>query len=86
MSALVTAITALEPFFNFRSRWISADEALARWHRSEEELTLYVASRPEHELTTAEVLRFDDMRRDEWVRFSQDWLTGRRSGAGGPNS
>lgn len=86
LSALVTAVTALEPFFNFRSRWVSADETMARWHRSEEGLTLYVASRPEHELTIADIVAFDDMRRDEWVRFSQDWITGRRSGAAGPNS
>ncbi|REC98254.1 hypothetical protein DEU35_1349 [Microbacterium sp. AG157] len=83
-SALVTLITALEPFLNFRSRWVSADEALARWHRAEEELTSYVATTSEDKIAASEVLRFDEMRRDEWMRFSQDWLANRRSAASEP--
>ena len=79
LSAVVTLVTALEPFFNFRSRWVSADEALARWHRAEEELALYVATTPENAIERAKVVAFDDVRRDEWARFSQDWLLGRRS-------
>ena len=85
-SALVSLITALEPFLNFRSRWVSADEALAHWHRAEEELTSYVATTPESELVMTEVLRFDEMRRDEWLRFSQDWLANRRSASSEPRS
>ncbi len=86
LSALVTLITALEPFFNFRSRWVSADEALARWHRAEEELTFYVANASVEELSADEVVRFDEMRRDEWARFSQDWLSERRSAGSGPHT
>ncbi|TQJ31470.1 hypothetical protein FBY39_1946 [Microbacterium sp. SLBN-146] len=86
LSALVTSITALEPFFNFRSRWVSADEALARWHSAEEALTLYVATRAEDELSTPEVVAFDGMRQDEWSRFTQDWLADRRSAGPGPHS
>jgi hypothetical protein len=81
LSALVTLVTALEPFFNFRSRWISADEALARWHRAEEDLTIYVETTPENKLALATIAEFDTVRRDEWLRFSQDWLADRRSSA-----
>lgn len=86
LSALVTSVTALEPFFNFRSRWISADEALARWHRAEEELTLYVAMTPASALERGRVVEFDNARREEWVRFGQDWLSDRRSADAGPRS
>ena len=86
LSALVTTVTALEPFFNFRSRWVSADEALARWHAAEEELSLYVAKNRESDLTIERVVVFDEMRRGEWRRFSQDWLSERRSAAGVPHS
>lgn len=86
LSALVTLVTALEPFFNFRSRWVSADEALARWHRAEEELTLYAATRPESKLDVHDVIEFDQIRREEWSRFSQDWLSDRRSGGASPHS
>ncbi|MGZ0069401.1 SLATT domain-containing protein [Microbacterium arborescens] len=78
LSAVVTLVTALEPFFNFRARWVSADQALARWHRDEEELTTYVATRPEERLKVEDVIRFDDARREAWAQFSRDWLAERR--------
>lgn len=81
LSALVTSVTALEPFFNFRSRWVSADQALARWHAAEEELTLYVAATSIDDLNVPGLLRFDHMRREEWSRFSEDWLEHRRGEA-----
>ncbi|MBO9051421.1 hypothetical protein [Curtobacterium flaccumfaciens] len=86
LSAIVTTVTALEPFFNFRSRWISADEALAGWHRAEEELTTYAATTPAANMELAKVVEYDQMRRDEWSRFSQEWLSDRRSSGNGPTS
>jgi len=83
LSALVTTVSALETFFNFRSRWVSADEALARWHRSEEELQTYVNTTPVGRLLSSEIVKFDEERRDEWSRFSQDWLSDRRSATPG---
>lgn len=40
LSAWVTTINAVEPFFNWRSRWVGAEKALASWHRIEESLAL----------------------------------------------
>ncbi len=77
-SALVTTVTALESFFNFRSRWVSADEALARWHRAEESLASYVRMHESDELDVATIMSIDEERRDEWLRFSNDWLAHRR--------
>lgn len=79
LSALVTTVTALEPFFNFRSRWVSADEALARWHSAEEELSAYVASVGLEELEKDRIIELEEKRRAEWARFSNDWLNERRS-------
>lgn len=86
LSAIVTTVTALEPFFNFRSRWVSADEALAGWHRAEEELTTYVQTTARGQITLAEVTKYDEMRREEWLRFSQDWLSERRKADFVPHS
>lgn len=78
LSALVTLITALEPFFNFRARWVSADEALANWHSAEEQLQSYISTHPSAQINNSSLLEYDRMRRDEWGRFSQEWLSARR--------
>ena len=77
-SAVVTLITSLEPFFNFRTRWVSADEALATWYSGEEQLETYIATRSTDEIELSKLLEFDTMRRQEWARFSREWLSERR--------
>lgn len=78
LSALVTSINAVEPFFNWRSRWVGAEEALASWHRIEESLALYVASTPEAELDRDQVVAYDREREIIWRTFAKDWLAARR--------
>ncbi|MDQ0745330.1 hypothetical protein QFZ62_002638 [Clavibacter sp. B3I6] len=77
-TATGTAVSALEGFFNWRARWIAADAALASWHRAEEELELYVASRREEDLDPSELLAFDLRRKEAWSEMSQTWLNERR--------
>jgi hypothetical protein len=78
LSALVTTINAVEPFFNWRSRWVGAEKALASWHRIEESLALYVANTPETDIEPARVLEYDRSRQKVWSDFSGDWLSARR--------
>ena len=77
-SALVTTLGAIEPFFNWRSRWILAEEALAQWHQIEEGLALYVAQNPAKDLDRDIILNFDRERRAVWSHFSTQWLRERR--------
>lgn len=81
-TAVGTALAALETFFNWRSRWIAADAALAQWHEAEEALSLYVASRPAKDLVLEDLLDFDERRRAAWSQMSQTWLNDRRGNAG----
>lgn len=78
-SALVTTLGAIEPFFNWRSRWVSAEEALAKWHRIEEDLTIYIAQTPFRRLDTDKILGFHDEYCRTWEQFSDQWLDQRRS-------
>ncbi|WP_459335508.1 SLATT domain-containing protein [Arthrobacter sp. TMS2-4] len=78
-SALVTTIGAIEPFFNWRSRWVLAEEALARWHRIEEDLSLYVANREIEKLDQSEVMSFYHKYTQVWEQFSDQWLEQRRA-------
>jgi TRAP-type mannitol/chloroaromatic compound transport system permease large subunit len=78
-TAVATAVAALEGFFNWRSRWVAADAALASWHDLEESLFLYVASTPEADLEVESLLAFDRKRRTVWSEMSGTWLSERRS-------
>lgn len=80
-SALVTVVGSLELFFNWRSRWILAEEALSEWHRIEENLRLYVAATPAASLNEAKIVSFYDEYREVWNQFSNQWLEQRRSHA-----
>jgi hypothetical protein len=79
LSALVTTATAIEPFYNWRSRWVLAEEALAEWYRIEEKLTIFVASTPADELTREKVLEFDTQFDKTWATFNKQWLRNRRN-------
>ncbi|MDL5485945.1 SLATT domain-containing protein [Microbacterium wangruii] len=79
LSALVTSLTALEPFFNWRSRWVDADEALAGWYDVEEDLRRLVETSPEAALTHSEVERLYKRYRKIWNDWSASWVSARRS-------
>ena len=81
LSALVTTISAIEPFFNWRSRWVMAEEALADWYRGQQELELYISSTPEEAIDLTVIHSFDTARDATWRRFSKQWIAERRSGA-----
>lgn len=78
-SALVTTLAAVEPYFNWRSRWVMSEEALGRWHELEEALALYVASTAPDALDRDTILDFDRSRRAVWADFNQQWIEQRRT-------
>ncbi|MGG7509971.1 SLATT domain-containing protein [Plantibacter sp. YIM 135249] len=80
-SALVTTASAIEPYFNWRSRWVMAEEALAEWHKLEEDLAIYVASTPATNLDFNTILNYDKQRRAVWNTFSGQWIEQRQSGS-----
>lgn len=81
LTAIATVLGGLEAFFNWRSRWVAAEEALASWHHIEEALALYVSARPVEALVREELLAFDDQRRDVWSGFSRTWVQQRKGSA-----
>jgi hypothetical protein len=78
-SALVTTLGAIEPFFNWRSRWVLAEEALANWHRIDDDLTMYVADTNENDLDRARIMGFHDEYCLVWEQFNNQWLDQRRA-------
>lgn len=80
-SALVTTTSVIEPFFNWRARWVMADEAIARWYTIEDQLLTYVAATPHAELDLEHLQTFDASRQEVWDRFSSQWMSERRRAA-----
>jgi hypothetical protein len=81
LTAIATVLGGLEAFFNWRSRWVAAEEALASWHHIEENLALYVSALPNEDLEKDEILAFDRERRAVWSNFSRTWIQERKGGA-----
>jgi hypothetical protein len=77
--ALATVAGAIEPFFNWRSRWVLMEEQLHRFFRLREDLIMRVATTGEGELTHDDVRRLYDEYSEIWVSTSQRWLEYRRS-------
>jgi hypothetical protein len=79
--ALVTVISAIEPFFNWRSRWVLAEEAQHKFFRLRDDLDYLVATRPKEDLTIEAVTVLYDSFQDSWQNFSEEWLANRRQQA-----
>ncbi len=77
--AVVTVVSALEPFFAWRSLWVLMEEVQSRFYRLRDDLGFYIASTPADELDV-EVIRakFDDYQR-VWDLVGQRWLAYRRA-------
>jgi hypothetical protein len=77
--ATVTVVSAVEPFFNWRSRWVLMEEQLLRLYRLEEDLTMLVARTPAGAMTDEMVDEYHDAYREIRNSTSQRWLEFRRS-------
>ncbi len=76
--ALTTVINAVEPFFNWRSRWVLAEEAQHRFYRLQEDLEYLVATRPPEKLEMGEIEELYERYQYAWNDFSEQWLESRR--------
>jgi hypothetical protein len=81
--ALVTVINAIEPFFNWRSRWVLMEEAQYRFYRLEDDLNYLIAKKESSAIQLEDV---DEVYRRYsliWDELSLRWLEHRRSGGPG---
>ena len=76
--AMVTVVSALEPFFAWRSRWVLMEEAQYKFYRLRDELTFYSAATKDSELNPAEIRRMFDEYQNVWEELSGRWLEYRR--------
>jgi len=78
MVALVTLVSALEPFFNWRSRWILMEETQYRLNRIRDEMDYYLVTTPAGDLDLDQLRRFFADQQDIWRDVSQRWIEFRK--------
>ncbi|TWF75590.1 hypothetical protein FHX44_111474 [Pseudonocardia hierapolitana] len=78
--ALSTVVAAVEPFFNWRSRWVLMEEAQAELRRIRDELDYLLATRGDDELRREDIEPFFERSQQVWRQTSTRWLDQRRRG------
>jgi hypothetical protein len=83
MVALVTVINAIEPFFNWRSRWVLMEEAQYRFYRLEDDLNYLIAKTNREAIQLENVDGLYERYSLIWDELSLRWLEHRRSDEAG---
>jgi hypothetical protein len=78
--ALSTVVTAVEPFFNWRSRWILMEDTQYQLRRIRDELDYLLATHGDQELRQQDVDPFFERTQLVWRQTSMRWLDERRRG------
>jgi hypothetical protein len=78
---LATILVGLEGFFNWRSRWVSAEELQYRFYKLQDDLEFLAASKSVGELSHDDVEMIYKEYVKAWDSFSGQWLDERRRAA-----
>lgn len=81
--AVATLVSAVEPFFNWRSRWILMEEAQYKLRRIQDELEYYLIKTAAADVTLDDLDPFFERLQGVWTDTSERWLTYRRGGQTG---
>jgi hypothetical protein len=74
MVALVTLIGGLEPYFNWRSRWVLMEETQYRLHRLRDEMDYYLMTTPEADVSQDKLDEFFKVEQEIWSDVSRRWV------------
>jgi hypothetical protein len=78
MVALVTVLSGLEAFFNWRSRWVLMEETQYRLNRIRDEIDYYLVVTPSADLTREKLDEFFREQQVIWGDVSRRWIEFRR--------
>ena len=81
--AVVTVVNAIEPFFNWRSRWVLMEEAQYRFYRLEDDVNYLIAKSKPDTVQLQDVDALYESYGHIWDELSLRWLEHRRSAASG---
>lgn len=78
LTALVTVLNALEPFFNFRALWVEHEIALWKFYRLKDKTELYLAGNRIENISIEKVNSFQVEYESIWNDLSQSWINYRK--------
>jgi hypothetical protein len=78
LTALVTTLSALEPFFNFRSLWVEHEIALWKFYRLRDKLEFYLAGISPEEANMDKINSFYNEFQSIWNDLSTSWVSYRK--------
>lgn len=81
--ALTTVVAAIEPFFNWRSRWVLMEEQVYEFYRLRDDLIMAVAKRDVDRLTNENVAEYYARYSRIWDETSERWMEYRRASESG---
>jgi hypothetical protein len=79
LGAIVTMLTALEPFFNYRALWVEHELALAGFYRIRDELAFYLSGARAEDLDPKVLKKLHDQYQTVWEQLSSAWIGYRRA-------
>lgn len=80
--AITTVLAAVEPFFNWRSRWVLMEEMQARLHRLNNDLAYVVVKTGTDSLAQDQLDPFFERLQGIWDETSAAWVEYRKSDKG----
>jgi len=79
LTALVTLVSSIEPFFNFRALWVEHERAKYRFHVLRDDIDFYLAGTDAETLSEERLQAFHERYRNIWANLSETWLEQRES-------
>lgn len=77
-SALVTLLTALEPYFNFRALWVEHEFAQSRFLGLRDDLHYYLAGLDPGDINEDQITEFQRKYQNIWDELNKAWVEYRR--------
>lgn len=78
LTALITLLSALEPFFNFRALWVEHEVALWKFYRLRHKIEFYLAGNEPEKMSADEISSFHAEFQTIWDDLSQSWINYRK--------
>jgi uncharacterized membrane protein len=78
LTALITLLSALEPFFNFRALWVEHEIALWKFYRLRDKIDFYLAGNKPEKTSMDEINSFHAEFQTIWDDLSQSWINYRK--------
>lgn len=73
-------LNGVEPYFNWRSRWVMSEESQERFYRLEEDIRQLMAVTPKGQIPMSKIDALYNRYTIAWEDFSRQWISNRRHG------